>query len=173
VAPKNAKSMLYAWWMPPTTWTGRRGHAQQSIIAGIELELFRSATRDLAAPLDTFFMCMKPMMSPKLVKGRLSEQAQRGRAMYYNKDKVDCIVCHPAPLFTDNKFWNTGVPDPYDANTQWKTPTIVESWRTGPYGHLGSYWGMREILELPTHSNAYSKLKIEEMDDLVEYVLSQ
>ena len=48
VAPKNAKSMLYSWWTPPTTWTGRRGHAQQSIIAGIELELFRAATEEHA-----------------------------------------------------------------------------------------------------------------------------
>ena len=170
--PKNAKSMLYAWWTPPTTWTGRRGHCQTSIIAGIELELFRVATRDLAAPLDTFFMGMKPLASPKLVKGRLSPAAQRGKAIYYNPDKVDCIVCHPAPLFTDSLFWNTGVPDPFDANTQWVTPSLVEAWRTGPYGHLGSFWGIREILELPGHTNASKKLTMEEIDDLVEFVES-
>lgn len=172
VAPKNAKSMLYSWWTPPTTWTGRRGHAQSSIAAGIELELFRKATTDLSVPLDTFFMYLKPMSSPNLVKGRLSAAAQRGRAIYYNKGKVDCIVCHPPPLFTDNQPYNTALPDPYDANTQWITPHLIEAWRTNPYGHLGSYYGMREILEMPGHSNAYSKLSFEEMDDLVKYVLS-
>jgi YVTN family beta-propeller protein len=170
VAPKNAKSMLYSWWTPPTTWTGRRGHCQQSIVAGIEVELFRAATRDLAGPLDTLFMYMKPMPSPKLEKGRLSAAAQRGKAIFYNEDKVDCIVCHPPPLFTDNLFWNTGVPDPFDANTQWVTPHLAECWRTGPYGHLGSYWGIREILELESHSNAYQNLTVEEMDDLVAYI---
>jgi mono/diheme cytochrome c family protein len=172
VAPKNAQSMLYSWGTPPTTWTGRRGHCQQSIIAGIELELFRAATRELAAPLDTLFQYLKPMMSPYLVKGRLSEAAQRGKAIYYDEGKVDCIECHPPPLFTDNQYWNTGVPDPFDANINWMTPHLAETWRTGPYGHLGSYWGVREILELDTHSNAYEELTVKEMDDLVEYVLS-
>lgn len=177
-APKNAKSMLYSWWTPPTTWTGRRGHAQQSIVAGIELELFRTPTRDLAAPIDTFFMYLKPMMSPKLVKGRLSDLAQRGRKIYYDSTRVDCWKCHPAPLFTDLIFWDAGVPDPYDANTNWKTPHLAECWRTGPYGHLGSYWGMREILELEGHSNAVKKLDVDpagdgkEMEALIEYVLS-
>ena len=143
-------------------------------MAGIELELFRVPTRDLAAPIDTFFMNLKPMLSPHLVKGRLSESAQRGRAIYYNQKKVDCFKCHPAPLFTDLLFWNAGVPDSYDANTQWKTPHIQECWRTGPYGHLGSFWSMREILVLEGHSNAIKNLNPDsgEMDDLVEYVLS-
>ncbi|MBN1306995.1 MAG: hypothetical protein JXA18_03700, partial [Chitinispirillaceae bacterium] len=172
VAPKNAKSMLYSWWTPPTTWTGRRGHAQQSIVAGIELEQFRIPTRDLAAPLDTLYMYLKPMMSPYLVKGRLSEAAQRGKAIYCNTEKVDCEKCHPLPLTTDCQYWNTGVPDPYDANTQWKTPHLQEAWRTGPYNHLGSHWGLREILELEGHTNAGAMLEPNEMDDLIEYVLS-
>ena len=172
VAPKNAKSMLYSWWTPPTTWSGKRGHAQQSIAFGIELELFRKATRDLSEPLDTLFMYLKPMPSPYLVKGRLSEQAQRGRVLYYDSTKVDCIECHPAPLFTDNLPYNTALPDPYDAGVDWITPTIIEAWRTGPYGHLGSYWGMQQILEVPGHSDAYKTLTLDEMEDLVEYVNS-
>lgn len=178
VAPKNAKSMLYSWWTPPTTWSGRRLHAHQSILAGIELELFRVPTVDLSAPMDTFFMAIKPMASPFLEKGRLSESAKRGKALYTNKEKTDCQKCHPAPLFADEKFYNSGVPDPYDASINWRTPTIVESWRTGPYGHLGSYWGMIEILELKTHTNAVDKLDTDpngsghEMKDLISYVLS-
>jgi cytochrome c peroxidase len=179
VAPKNAKNMLFAWWTGATTWTGRRSEAHKSINAGIELELFRLPTNDLSIPLDTFFMALKPMASPFRVKGRLSEAAQRGKLLYNNKEKTDCMKCHPAPLFTDiDKYWNSGVPDPYDPTTAWKTPGLTECWRTGPYGHLGSYWTMTEILELPAHSNAYKKLDVDpagsghEMKDLVEYVLS-
>ncbi len=171
-APKNVKSMCYSWWTPPTNWSGRRQDAQMSIQFGVELELFRTPTIDLTTPMDTLFMYLKPMPSPKLVKGRLSESAARGRALYYNKEKVDCITCHPGPVFTDKKLWNAGVPDDYDATIQWDTPYLAETWRTGPYGHLGSYWGVREILELKGHSNAYMKLSVKEMNDLVEYVLS-
>ena len=170
--PKNAKTMLYSWWTPPTTWTGRRGHAEASIKAGIELELFQAPTDAVADPLDTLFMNLKPMPSPKLVKGRLSEAAQRGKIIYYNKNKVDCIVCHPPPLFTDNKGWNTTIPDPYDANPTWITPHLKEAWRTGPYGHIGGQWGIREILEIRGHSTNYLDLELQEMEDLVEYVES-
>lgn len=177
VAPKNAKSMLYSWWTPPTTWSGRRGHARESIVGGIQLELFREPTRVLTAPLDTFFMALKPMMSPKLVKGRLSESAKRGRDLYYNvhrtgKDSIDCQKCHPAPLFCDMKYWNAGLPDPFDNTGAWDTPHLAETWRTGPYGHLGDYWGLQEILEVPGHSKAFPKMTFEEIDDLIEYVKS-
>lgn len=171
VAPKNCKSVVYSWWTPPPTWTGRNGGAQQSIAAGIELELFRAATRELAQPIDTLFMYLKPAPSPRLEKGRLSAAALRGREIYYNKDKVDCIECHPPDLFTDNKFWNTNIPDPYDMNTQWLTPNLVEAWRTAPYSHLGSV-SLREIIEHPGHSNASEKCTPQEIDDLLAYVMS-
>jgi cytochrome c peroxidase len=170
--PKNAKSMLYSWWTPPTTWTGRRGHAESSIKAGIQLELFQSPSDELADPLDTLFMYLKPMPSPRLDKGRLSEAAMRGKAIFYNRNKVDCIICHPPPLFTDNLGWNTTLPDPYDANPTWITPNLREAWRTGPYGHIGGQWGIREILEIKGHSTNYLNLDLQEMDDLVEYVES-
>jgi YVTN family beta-propeller protein len=171
VAPKNCKSVMYSWWTPPPTWTGRAGHTQQGIAAGIELELFRAATRDLVEPIDTLFMYLKPVPSPSLTKGRLTEAARRGREMYYDKEKVACIVCHPPDMFTDNIFWNTGIPDPYDANTQWLTPNIVEAWRTAPYGHIGSM-SLREIIEYPGHSNASENLTPQEIDDLLAYVRS-
>lgn len=173
--PKNAKSMLYAWWTPPTTWTGRREHAQNSIIAGIELELFQQSRTELTVPMDTFFMYMKPMPSPFLVKGRLSEAAQRGRALYYDKEKVDCIICHKGPLFYDDKLYHVGIQDLADANNM-NTPSLVEVWRTAPYGHLGSV-SLGEILSLDPHSNMAKKLRDgaltrKDVNDLIEYIES-
>lgn len=170
--PKNAKSMLYAWWTPPTTWTGRRGHAEASIKAGIELELFQAPTDKVADPMDTLFMYLRPMPSPYLEKGRLSEAAKRGKKIFYDKNKVDCIVCHPPPLFCDKIARQTTIPDPFDNNTSWITPHLIEAWRTGPYGHLGGQWGIREVLEITGHSTNYSSLELQEQDDLVEYVES-
>ncbi|MBN1307254.1 MAG: hypothetical protein JXA18_05020, partial [Chitinispirillaceae bacterium] len=171
VAPKNAKSMLYSWWTPPTMWTGRRGHAEKSIPAAVELEQFRIPADSLVLPLDTFIMYLKPTPSPYLIKGRLSEAALRGKALF-SGEKAGCFNCHKAPLYCDLLFHNIGVPDPYDANTEWDTPSLIEAWRTGPYGHLGSFREIEAMVKLPGHNNASSTLSSEEMEDLLLYVLS-
>ena len=79
--PKNAKSMVYSWWTPRTNWAGKREDASQSIRVGIQEELFIQVigeVQNMAVDMDTFFMRLKPVPSPYLVKGRLSESAQRG-----------------------------------------------------------------------------------------------
>jgi len=168
--PKNAKSMLYSWWTPPTAWAGRRKNAYESTRSGIQSELFIDPNEKIAVTIDTFFMNMKPVPSPYLVKGRLSESAQRGKDIYYS-NKVNCKICHPAPLFTDNLPANAGVPDPWDANTNWITPHLIEVWRTAPYDHIGSHDKLEDILKLKAHSNAGS-LSADEFNDLMEFVLS-
>jgi cytochrome c peroxidase len=137
--------------------------------AGIISELFTSPTEVIAMTLDTLLMKLKPVASPKLVKGRLSAAALRGRTLYVS---IGCAKCHPAPLYTDMKFYNAGVADPFDANTQWDTPSLIETWRTSPYGHLGSYDSLTEIIRLPVHSPGAAKLSTQDLSDLVEYVSS-
>lgn len=169
---KNAKSMLYAWWTPPTSWAGKRPHAcctDGSIRSGISAELFVQPTENLAKPLDTFFMGLRPVLSPHLEKGRLSASAIHGKAVF---KQVGCNACHPAPLYCDQSFHNAGVVDPWDANTQWDTPSLIEAWRTNPYGHTGSYDKILDIVKLRAHSLGASSLTAQELDDLVSYVLS-
>jgi hypothetical protein len=134
-------------------------------------ELFLEPDERIAVCMDTFLMGLKPVPSPYLVKGQLTPSAVRGRAIYYDRGKVDCVICHPAPMFTDNKFHNTGIPDPWDNLRDWNSPTVIECWRTGPYGHLGSYVKLEDVLKLRTHSNAGS-LSESDFKDLLEYVLS-
>ena len=174
--PKNAKTMVYAWWTKPTTWNSKREDAGVSVRAGIQLELFQNPSPDMAAPMDTFMMYLKPMMSPFLVKGKLSPSALRGRALYYDSTKVDCITCHKGPLFYDEKLYDCGVADIFDAS-QVNTPHLAEQWRMAPYGHLGTYTGMREIFEIDKHSDmkeklTAGKLTVDDVTDLVEYVNS-
>ncbi|NLL13426.1 MAG: hypothetical protein GX267_08480 [Fibrobacter sp.] len=169
---RNAKSMLYSWWTPPTNWNGRRDHAggsQGSVRMGIYLELMIAPTEDIAVPMDTFLMRMKPVMSPYLVKGKLSASAVRGKAIY---ERIRCSDCHPAPLYTDDGFYNAGVFDPDDATLNWNTPSLIEAWRTAPYGHIGSYDKIEEIIQLRAHSISASKLSEQELKDLVEFVSS-
>lgn len=169
---RNAKSMLHSWWTPPTGWNGKRPHAgglDGSIRMGIYYELKSEATEAISVPLDTFLMRMKPVMSPYLVKGKISASAKNGKEIF---KRVGCDACHPAPLYTDNDFWNAGVPDPLDAGSDFNTPSLIEAWRTAPYGHIGSYDKISEIIQLRAHSLGASKLSEQEMNDLVEFVSS-
>jgi YVTN family beta-propeller protein len=171
-APKNVKSMLYAWWTPPTTWAGKRpgaGGLDGSIRMGISAEQFIEPSEEVGVPMDTFFMHMRPVPSPYLVKGRLSAAAVRGKTLF---SSIGCNDCHPAPLYTDKSFHNAGVFDPFDANTQWDTPSLIEAWRTGPFGHLGSYDLIADIIKLRAHSIGATQLSEQEFNDLIEFISS-
>lgn len=171
-SPKNAKSMLLTFQTPPTNWACKRDNAFESVRSGIRLELQVEPTAEVSTAIDTFLMRLKPVPSPKLVKGRLSESAKKGKEIYYDKNKVDCLYCHPAPLFTHLKKANAGVVDKEDPTLDWDTPSIIECWRTGPYNHIGSHETIEEILLQTGHSKNVNKLSKEEFDNLVQYILS-
>jgi hypothetical protein len=142
-----------------------------AIAAGVEMELFKVPDVSFTAPLDTFAMRLKPVPSPLREKGKLSEAAQRGK-MLFNGDRTKCFACHSGPLFTDCKTHDFAVSDPFDPTKAIFTPSLVEAWRTGPYGHLGSLWYVQEMVELPGHNDARANLNLSEMDDLIAYVMS-
>jgi YVTN family beta-propeller protein len=170
-APKNSTSMLNSWWTPPTAWAGFRQNAYESIRAGMLNELFLEPDLEIAGCMDTFFMKLTRVPSPFLEKGRLSSSAARGKNIF-NGSKAGCIYCHPGPLFTDKKLHNAGILDTYDNNVNWDTPTLIECWRTAPYGHLGSMLTIRDVLGLSGMGAVTAKLTQEELSDLVEFVLS-
>ena len=116
-------------------------------------------------------MALKPVPSPYLHKGQLTPAAKHGREIFFKDDKLDCKKCHPAPLYTDLKKHNSGVLDKYDANTQWDTPSMIESWRSAPYDHLGSKDQMSDLLKDKGHSNA-GELPESDFNDLMEFILS-
>jgi cytochrome c peroxidase len=134
-------------------------------------ELFLDADENVATFLDTFLMKLKPIPSPRLAKGRLSASALKGKAIYYGS-KAACAACHPGPLYTDLQFHNTGIEDKYDATTKWDSPSLVECWRTAPYGHLGSKLTVKEMLDLSGMGAVTGKLTSDEINDLVEFVSS-
>jgi cytochrome c peroxidase len=168
--PKNTTSILYSWWTPPTTWAGRRANTFESNRAEMKINLFLQPDQEKALTIDTFVQNLKPISSPFLVKGQLSGSAAKGKELFFGN--AGCSRCHPAPLFTDLKKYNAGVVDLYDANTQWGTPSLVECWRTAPYGHMGDGLTVREMLDLPGMGAVSGKLTEEEVRQLVEFVLS-
>ena len=84
----------------------------------------------------------------------LSEAAQRGMKLFFGK--ANCIACHSGPNFTDNGFHNIGIPGGDEGRFAvtksegdkgaFKTPTVREIAKTGPYMHDGSLKTLEEVV---------------------------
>ena len=160
-----------SWWTPPASWTGMRAGADKSVRAGLASAPDpRYSDRMAAVCIDTFLMKLKPVPSPHLVKGRLSNSALRGRDVFFGK--LGCAACHPRPLFTDKRLHIEAFEDKWDPNTEWDTPSLIECWRSAPYGHIGSRLTIRDWLNVSVCGYSRGKLTEREIDDLVEFVLS-
>jgi DNA-binding beta-propeller fold protein YncE len=170
---KNAKSMVYSWWTPPTQWSGKRVNAAESIRLGFVNSLFSEINYELATYIDTFLMRIQPVSSPYLVKGKLSIEAANGKNVYFNNPNCDCRKCHIGPLYTDLLLHPSSIPFWWDPSHKWDTPTIIETWRDPPYGHLGTFDQVEDIIKYKGHSESLKNgLTEEELRDLVKFVLS-
>ena len=93
-------------------------------------------------------------------KNAMSEAAIRGLKVFMNRGK--CNGCHVPPTFIDFSYYNLGVgmdkenPDlgryhvfeMESAKGKFKTPTVRNIAKTGPYMHDGSMKTLEEIVEL-------------------------
>ena len=89
----------------------------------------------------------------------LSEQAQAGMKLFFGK--ANCSACHTGHNFTDNAFHNLGVSFDVDEpdigreaisklggdRGSFKTPSLREIARTGPYMHDGSLATLEDVVE--------------------------
>ncbi|MGB3965827.1 MAG: cytochrome c peroxidase [Planctomycetota bacterium] len=92
----------------------------------------------------------------------IHEQAKAGYELF--RGKAGCVVCHTPPLFTDKLFHNVGVgmtadkpdvgaaaknafDDPAKTGA-FKTPTLRDVAKTGPWLHDGSGKTLREVVTL-------------------------
>lgn len=182
--PKNTKSLLWANDTAPAMSLGVRSNAQTAVRAGLHHILFSEQPDQVPAAIDAWLASLRPVSSPRLVNGRLSPAAARGEKLFMNT-QTGCAECHPPPLFTDlaghdvgtavayKSMWDNGGADqPAD---RFDTPTLVELWRTAPYLHDGSAPTLREALTTRNREDRHgrtSHLTTQELDDLVEYLLS-
>ncbi|MDP6558338.1 MAG: c-type cytochrome, partial [Pirellulaceae bacterium] len=172
--PRNTRSMVLAHKTPPSMSVGVLPTAEESV---------RRLTRDLlaevwpekhVAAVDRYLKSLKPVPSPFLIDGKLSPAAQRGEKLFFDA-KINCVRCHPKPLFTDMQMHDVGSRGQYDRRDAFDTPTLIECWRTAPYIHDGRYITVKELLTHGKHGSQDSdldKLSEQQIDDLVEYVLS-
>ena len=87
----------------------------------------------MAECVDAYMKSLRPVPSPYLVDGELSEKAKAGRKVF---DKLKCGDCHNGPFYTDLKMHRIG--EDVEFEKGWDTPTLVECWRTAPYLFDGS-----------------------------------
>jgi len=171
-APKNSKSLLYSWWTPPNRWGGKRVDTREVISLSIKYELGLLPADSVQIPIENFLKRLKPVASPYLDKGRLTESAKRGKNIFYDSSRVDCIKCHSGKLFTNLNLSKSIVNDIWDAAAQVKIPGLNECWRSVPWDHIGSTTDMVGLITGDLHSNALQKLTKEEVKDLSEFILS-
>ena len=174
--PKNTKSLLYAHMTPPAMVTGVRASAEVGVRAGIRYIQFAVRPEKDAADIDAYLKSLRPVPSPRLVRKNgkltLSESAKRGEKVFH---KAECSMCHSGKYLTCMKKFDIGTGKDMEEGTAYDTPTLIESWRTAPYLHDGRAATMKEVFTKFNTKGKHGKTKElteQEIDDLVEYVLS-
>jgi len=171
---KSTKSMILAYKTPPMMAEGVRATAEEAVRAGMTHILFATRPEEEAAAVDAYLKSLRPVPSPRLVDGRLSAAARRGKALF-ESNRVGCHKCHPAPLYTDLRMHDVGTKGKYEMADRYDTPTLIEVWRTAPYLHDGRYLTIQELIGDGKHgkSRGYvEELNKQQIDDLAEFVLS-
>ena len=170
--PKNTKSMLLAHETPPAMITGIRENAEAGVRAGIRHIQFAVRPEEEAAAIDEYLKSLKPVPSPHLVDGKLSESAERGQKIF---DKARCTSCHKGSLYTDLQQHDVGTGKDLDKDRKFDTPTLVEIWRSAPYLYDGRAATMKDVLTIYNSGDKHgvtSNLTDNEIKDLAEFILS-
>jgi hypothetical protein len=166
--PKNCKSMLLAHETPPSMMTGVRASAEVAVRAGFRHIQFAQVDEGYARAVDHYLKSLKPVPSPYLVNGGLSEKAQLGKKVFRD---LNCSYCHSGEYYTDMKMHEIGIPGPSDRTNKWDTPTLIEVWRTAPYLHDGRSASLKDLFVVDKHGIKV-ELGSDKIDQLVEYVRS-
>ena len=172
--PKNNRSMLLAHKTPPSMALGVRATADEAVRAGITHIQFTVRPEEDAVAIDEYLKSLQPVPSPRLVDGKLSPAAERGKALFFDP-AVGCAKCHPEPLYTDLQMHDVGSRGQFDRTNKFDTPTLIECWRTAPYMHDGHWLSIKDLLVRGKHGHTaggVEKLSPDQIDDLVEFVLS-
>ena len=163
---KNCKSLLLSLETPPCMISGIRANAHVANRAGFKYIQFMELKGEDAACVDAYVASLKPVPSPYLVDGELSEKAKKGRKVF---ERLKCDACHSGPYYTDMKMHRIG--EDIEFEQGWDTPTLIEVWRTAPYLFDGRAATMEEVFGVYKHG-VDKKLSKTDLDALVEYVNS-
>ena len=163
---KNCKSLLFSHPTPPSMISGIRETAEWAVRAGFKFIQFFDITEEDAVCVDAYLKSLRPVPSPYLVDGELSDLAKEGRKIF---EKLNCTECHSGPYYTDLKMHRIG--EDIEFEKGWDTHTLREVWRTAPYLFDGRAATMEEVFEIHKHG-IDKKVSKKEIKALTEYVNS-
>lgn len=163
---KNCKSMLYSHVTPPSMISGIRKNAEIAVRKGFTHIQFSECPEEVYECVDEYLKQLRPVPSPYLIEGKLSNKAERGRKVF---DKHNCAECHSGPYFTNGKMYKIG--EDVEFENGWDTPTLIEVWRTAPYLFDGRAADLKDVFKIHKHG-IRSKITDKEIDELTEYVNS-
>jgi cytochrome c peroxidase len=152
--------------------TGIRENAEAAVRAGITHIQFAVRPEEEAVAIDEYLKSLKPVPSPHLLDGKLSESAEQGKKIF---EKAHCAKCHEGSLYTDLKQHDVGTGKDLDKDRKFDTPSLVEVWRTAPYLYDGRAATIKDVLTIHNHDDKHgitSNLTDNEIKDLAEFVLS-
>lgn len=168
---KQAKSMLYSLRTPPVMVTGIRPDGETAIAAGLKYICFNADTEGIVENIGAYLMAMLPEQSPYLNDdGTLTESATRGKQLFTD---YGCVTCHPAPLYTD-MLYHTSMDLESDPTWEYRdmdTSSLVEIWRTYPWGYIGGHTDMVEYVKTSITKNGKT-ISDADAQDLANFVLS-
>ena len=163
---KNCKSLLYSHVTPPSMISGIRAMAETAVLKGFTLIQFYDIGEDEVSCVDDYLKALRPVPSPYLIDGELSEKAKEGRKVFENHN---CGSCHSGPYYTDMKLHRIG--EDIEFEKGWDTPTLKEVWRTAPYLFDGRAATMGDVFDEHKHGIT-KKITKKEIEALTEYVNS-
>ncbi|MCZ6675129.1 MAG: c-type cytochrome [Verrucomicrobia bacterium] len=170
--PKNAKSLLFAGRTPPLTMTGIFESLEQCVPFEIQTILFSAPKREEADALVAYIKSLSPVRNPSVIKPELQDSIARGKKMF---EKAECMECHDGEYYTTMRIKHIGTSNEMDHQARFDIPTLREVWLTAPYLHDGRARTIHEVLTTFNPEDRHgetSQLSSQDIDDLVNYVLS-
>lgn len=164
---KNCKSLLFSIQTAPSMISGIRETAQLANRKGFFHVQFYEIPEELGKCVDAYTESLRPVPSPYLVDGKLSEKAKQGEKVF---EKYKCGECHSGPYYTDKQMHRIGQDIEFDNG--WDTPTLREVWRTAPYLFDGRATTLKDVFMVWKHGLEGKKVSEKDIDLLVEYVQS-
>lgn len=163
--PKNTKTLMLSHQTPPCMVTGIRKDAETAVRSGMKYILFAEGEDEVFEALDEYLKSLKPLPSPYLKNGKLSDKAKKGMEIF----KRDCASCHSGEYHTDQKQYKVGWTTGPDKGLSMDVPALTECWRTAPYLYDGRSYSMKDMLKIHGPKKTTSD---KELEELKEYVLS-
>ncbi|MHC4251326.1 MAG: c-type cytochrome, partial [Planctomycetota bacterium] len=171
---KSTKSLLFAHRTPLAMLVVDKYDAGEIIRWKLKFLLFSVRPEEDPAAIEAYVGSLRPVPSPRLVDGKPSASAVRGKAIF--EGAAGCAKCHGGKLLTDMKAYDVGTLLKRDTYRKYDTPTLVEVWRTRPYLSDGRAATIMDVLTKFNPGDQHGKtsgLTEQELRDLEEYVLSR